>query len=94
MKFDVEKIANLARINLSDDEKKHLHSDMENIVEYVNMLSELNLADIEPTAHAVPLTNVVREDTAEKPFPRETMLSNAPGTVDDELIRVPQVIEE
>jgi len=94
MKFDVEKVANLARIELSDEEKKLLHSDMENIVEYVNMLSELDLADIEPTAHAVPLTDIVREDTAAEPFPREKMLSNAPATVDDELVRVPQVIEE
>ena len=92
--FDIEKIAQLARLELTEEEKKHLHSEMESIVGYVNMLSELELDEIEPTAHAVPLINVTREDTAGKSFPRESMLANAPATVDDELIRVHQVIEE
>lgn len=94
MKFDVEKVANLARLELSEDEKKHLHSEMDNIVEYVNMLAELDLKDIEPTAHAMPLTNVIREDIEKESYPRDEMLENAPETVDDELIKVHQVIEE
>jgi aspartyl-tRNA(Asn)/glutamyl-tRNA(Gln) amidotransferase subunit C len=93
MKFDVDKIANLARLELTDGEKKHLHSEMENIVDYVDMLTELELDGIEPTAHAVPLTNVMRKDAEGSSFPREDMLQNAPATVDDELIKVPQVIE-
>ena len=93
MKFDVEKIATLARLELSESEKEHLHSEMENILEYVDMLSELDIDNIEPTAHAVPLTNVIREDKATESFDREVMLKNAPATVDDELIKVPQVIE-
>lgn len=94
MKFDVEKVANLARLELSEDEKKHLHSEMDNIVEYVNMLAELDLKDIEPTAHAMPLTNVIREDIEKESYPRDEMLENAPETVDDELIKVHQVIDE
>jgi len=93
MKFDVNKIANLARLELTEEEKEHLHSEMENIVDYVDMLTELELDGIEPTAHAVPLTNVMRKDVEGKSFPREDMLQNAPATVDDELIKVPQVIE-
>ncbi len=94
MKFDVDKIANLARLELSEEEKAHLHSEMDNIVDYVNMLSELDVEGIEPTAHAVPLTNVMRKDVECKSFPREDMLKNAPETVDDELIKVHQVIED
>ena len=94
MKFDVDKIANLARLELTEEEKASLHSEMENIVGYVDMLSELDLDGIEPTAHAVPLTNVIRADEEGESFPREDMLANAPATVDDELIKVPQVIEE
>ena len=93
MKFDVDKIANLARLELTDEEKSNLHSEMENIVNYVDMLSDLELDDIEPTAHAVPLTNVVRDDVEKKSFPRDDMLNNAPATIDEELIKVPQVIE-
>jgi aspartyl-tRNA(Asn)/glutamyl-tRNA(Gln) amidotransferase subunit C len=94
MKFDINRIATLARLELSEEEKKHLHSEMGNIVEYVNMLSELDLEGIEPTAHAMPLTNVLRKDVEKKSFPRDEMLANAPDTVDDELIKVHQVIEE
>ena len=94
MKFDVDKIATLARLELSEEEKAHLHSEMENIVDYVDMLAELDLEGIEPTAHAMPLTNVLRKDVEGKSFSREAMLANAPETVDDELIKVHQVIEE
>jgi aspartyl-tRNA(Asn)/glutamyl-tRNA(Gln) amidotransferase subunit C len=94
MEFDVDKVANLARLELSEEEKKHLHSEMGNIVEYVDMLAELDLEGIEPTAHAMPLTNVLRKDVEKESFPRDEMLANAPETVDDELIKVHQVIEE
>ena len=94
MKLDVDKIAVLARIELSEEEKSHLKEEMENIVGYVDMLSELDLDAVEPTAHAVPLTNVIRDDIKSGSFQRETMLANAPSTVDDELIKVYQVIEE
>ena len=91
--FDVAKIAQLARLDLKDEEKKQLHLDMENIVGYIDMLSELNVDKIEPTAHAVPLTNICREDSAKDSFPREAMLANAPDLLDDELIKVHQVID-
>ena len=93
MKFNVDKIANLARLELSEEEKINLYSEMENIVNYINMLTELNLDNIEPTAHALPLTNVLREDLKGPSFLREDMLQNAPATVEDELIKVPQVID-
>ncbi len=93
MKFDVDKIANLARLELTDDEKTNLRYDMEKIVNYMGMLSELELDDIEPTTHAVLLTNIVRDDVEGRSFSRDDMLDNAPATVDDELIKVPQVIE-
>ena len=91
--FDVAKVALLARLDLNDKEREILHKDMEGIVEYIDMLSELDVDGVEPTAHAVPLTNVYREDICKESFPQEAMLANAPETVDDELIKVHQVID-
>ncbi len=93
-RFDVDKIAELARIALPDELKHRLYSDMERIVGYVDMLAELDVSDVEPTSHAVRLSNVFRDDIATAPFPREQMLANAPATVDGELVKVPAVIEQ
>ena len=92
-KFDVAKVAQLARLELQADEEKHLHKEMESIVGYINMLSELDVDGVDPTAHAVPLTNICREDVEETSFPRDVMLANAPDIVDDELIKVHQVVD-
>ena len=91
--FNVAKIAQLARLDLKKEEREQLHKDMEGIVEYIDMLSELDVEDVEPTAHAVPLINVYREDIEEGSFSRDAMLANAPDVVDDELIKVHQVVE-
>ena len=87
-------IANLARLQLSPEAAGKLAREMESIVGYVEMLSELDVSGIEPTAHAVPRSNVIRDDVAGEPFPREAMLANAPATVDQELVRVPQVLAD
>ena len=92
--IDVAHIANLARLQLSPEAAGKLAREMESIVGYVEMLSELDVSGIEPTAHAVPRSNVIRDDVAGEPFPREAMLANAPATVDQELVRVPQVLAD
>lgn len=92
--IDVAHIANLARLQLSLEAAGKLAGEMESIVGYVEMLSELDVSGIEPTAHAVPRSNVIRDDVAGEPFPREAMLANAPATVDQELVRVPQVLAD
>ena len=90
--IDVGKVAELARLQLKPELKEKLQHEMEAIVGYVEMLSELNVDGIEPTAHAVERVNVIRDDVAELVFTREQMLANAPDTIDGELIRVPQVL--
>lgn len=92
--IDVAHIANLARLQLSPEAAGKLAREMESIVGYVEMLSELDVSGIEPTAHAVPRSNVIRDDVAGEPFPREAMLANVPATVDQELVRVPQVLAD
>ena len=90
--IDVGYVAKLAKLELDPLSMDKFQKDMESIVEYVNLLGELDLKGIEPTAHPFVSSNAWREDVAEESFSRDVMLSNAPDILDDELIRVPQVI--
>lgn len=91
-KFDAGRVAMLARLELAPESLSRFQSEMEKIVSYVDQLTELDVEGIEPTAHAAPMTNVLREDQAVPGFPRDVMLKNAPGTIDDELVAMPQVL--
>ena len=90
--IDVGYVAGLARLELDPEKKAGLQKDMEEILAYIEQLEELDVSGIEPTAHAALLTNVVRKDVAGESFPRATMLANAPAEVDEELIKVAQVL--
>lgn len=90
--IDVSYVAKLAKLELDGNTSAKLQKDMENIVHYVKQLEELDLSEIEPTAYVEQAYNVWREDEVTQSFPRENMLKNAPELVDDELIKVPQVI--
>jgi len=93
-RFDVDKTAELARIELDEDSKRRLRSDMARIVAYVDKLAELDVEGVEPTSHAIPLFDVIRDDDAVPSLERDAALSNAPATVDGELVKVPPVIEQ
>ena len=90
--IDVGYVAGLSRLELDPDKKEKLQKDMEEILAYIEQLEELDVSGIEPTAHAALLTNIVREDVAGESFPRDVMLANAPAEVDEELIKVAQVL--
>lgn len=91
--IDVGKVAELARLEIAPELIERLQSEMEAIVGYVEMLSELDTDGIEATAHAFERVNVLRSDKpAITEYTREQMLANAPGTVDGELVKVPQVL--
>jgi len=91
-KIDIGYVAQLARLELPEDQAARLQTELEGIVRYIDELSEVDVTGVEPTAHAARLFNVWREDAAQASFPRETMLANAPDTVSGELIRVAQVL--
>ncbi len=93
VKIDVDHIAALARLELDDAEKLALQDEMGEILNYVDLLNELDVSGIEPTAHAALMVNVMRDDKASESAGRKPMLANAPATVDDELVKVPKVIE-
>jgi aspartyl-tRNA(Asn)/glutamyl-tRNA(Gln) amidotransferase subunit C len=90
--IDVKYVAALARLEIDADKEMRLQKEMETILNYVDTLSELDVSGIEPTAHAVQMTNVLREDASATPYPRDLMLANAPETISGELIKVPAVI--
>lgn len=90
--IDVDYVAKLARIEISESKKAALQKDMSSIVNYVNQLSELDIEGVIPTAHAVEMNNVWREDLSADSYDRDIMLENSPALAGDELIRVPQVL--
>ncbi|MCI5778774.1 MAG: Asp-tRNA(Asn)/Glu-tRNA(Gln) amidotransferase subunit GatC [Lentisphaeria bacterium] len=90
--IDIKYVADLARLELSPEQSEKLQRELGRVVEYIAELAELDVTGVEPTAHAAALTNVWREDAAEPSFPRAEMLANAPGTIRDELIKVPRVL--
>jgi aspartyl-tRNA(Asn)/glutamyl-tRNA(Gln) amidotransferase subunit C len=90
---DVEKVALLARLKLSDDELARMTVQLAQIVGYVEQLNELDTDEVEPMAHAVELVNVFRADGVTESLPRDRALANAPKS-DGECYLVPAVLGE
>jgi aspartyl-tRNA(Asn)/glutamyl-tRNA(Gln) amidotransferase subunit C len=90
---DVEHVARLARLALTDAEIERMREQLNGILTYIEKLNELDTSDVEPTSHAVPLVNVMRDDEAGPCLPREEALANAPDRA-GEFFRVPRIIED
>jgi aspartyl-tRNA(Asn)/glutamyl-tRNA(Gln) amidotransferase subunit C len=90
---DVEHVARLARLALGDAEIERMREQLNAILGYIDKLRELDITSVEPTSHAVPLVNVLRDDEVVPCFPSDAMLGNAPDRV-GELFRVPRIIED
>jgi aspartyl-tRNA(Asn)/glutamyl-tRNA(Gln) amidotransferase subunit C len=90
--MDIDHVALLARLRLSDKEKLLFSNQLGDVLKYIDKLNELNTTSIEPTAHILPIKNVYREDEP-KPSPsRDDMLANAPDRADG-FYRVPRIID-
>ena len=89
----VEHVAQLARLRLSDEELDRLPGQLEQILESFSALNELNVEGIPPTAQVIPLHNVERDDAVTPCLPVEAVLANAPRVEDDQ-IRVPAVLDQ
>jgi|AntAceMinimDraft_8_1070364.scaffolds.fasta_scaffold85884_1 aspartyl-tRNA(Asn)/glutamyl-tRNA(Gln) amidotransferase subunit C len=90
--LDVEKVASLARLGLSSDEKERLGDQLNDILVYIDKLDELDTSDVKPLAHILPLKNVLREDRVREGLTQSEALKNAPEEKDG-LFKVPLVIE-
>ncbi len=89
---DVEYVANLARLELSQREKIKFQKELDIVIKYIDQLNELNTETVPPTSHVLPLENVIREDSVLPSLPQGEALSNAPKKKDG-FFRVPRVIE-
>jgi aspartyl-tRNA(Asn)/glutamyl-tRNA(Gln) amidotransferase subunit C len=88
---EVAHLADLARIELDDEELDHLAPQLSVILESIASIAEVAAADIPPTSHAVPLTNVFRADELVPSLGAADALSGAPAAEDDRF-RVPQIL--
>jgi aspartyl-tRNA(Asn)/glutamyl-tRNA(Gln) amidotransferase subunit C len=90
--FDVQYVAHLARLQLTPDEEKKLGAQLGGILGYIEKLKELEVTNVEPTAHAVPLVNVTRPDEVRPSLPHADALRNAPANANG-LFMVPKIVE-
>jgi aspartyl-tRNA(Asn)/glutamyl-tRNA(Gln) amidotransferase subunit C len=90
---DVEHVARLGRLALTEAELERMRVELGAILDYIEKLKAVDVEGVEPTSHAVPLVNVMREDEVEPSVEREPMMSNAPDRA-GEFFRVPRIIED
>ena len=92
MKIDINYVANLARLQLSDSEKELFGSQLGQILDYIHQLNEVNTDEIEPTAHILAFMNVSREDNVSPSIEQASVMRNAPESKEGFFV-VPRIIE-
>ena len=92
MKIDVGYVAELARLELTDEEKAVFQPQLEKIVGYVEKISSVDVEGVEPMMHGRALVNAFREDVVRPSLPTETALANAPKRVGEEFL-LPKIVE-
>ena len=90
---EVARIADLARIDLSDAELDHLAPQLNVILESVSSIQGVAGDDVPATSHPIPMTNVFRDDVTRPSLPRDVVLAGAPAAEDDRF-RVPRILGE
>jgi aspartyl-tRNA(Asn)/glutamyl-tRNA(Gln) amidotransferase subunit C len=85
-------VAHLARLELTPEEEKKFGAQLGQVLGYVEQLKELDVANVEPTAHAMPRVNVTRADGTRPSIPHENALRNAPAQAGG-LFIVPKIVE-
>ncbi|MDR7319298.1 Asp-tRNA(Asn)/Glu-tRNA(Gln) amidotransferase subunit GatC [Brevibacillus nitrificans] len=89
---EVEHVANLARLQLTEDEAERYTKDLNAILDFAAKLNELDTSNVAPTSHATDVKNVMREDVNRPSLPREEVLKNAPDHEEGQF-KVPAVFE-
>ncbi len=88
----VEHVAHLAQLDLSEDEIEKYREQLGNLLAYMEKLNELDTEQVEPTSHVLPLKNVFREDEINHPLPQVDFLPLAPKA-EQRYYKVPKIIE-
>ena len=92
VQIDIEHVARLARLDLTDEEKERLRAQLGLILEHAAKVGEVAAADVPPTAQAIPRTNVFRPDEPRPSLSAAEALANAPAAADDRFL-VPRIVE-
>lgn len=92
MQIDVDHVAKLARLGLSEEEKKLFAQQLSAILEYADNLQKLDTKDVPPTSHAIPMKNILREDKVIPCENADDILANAPEE-EEHMFRVPKILE-
>jgi aspartyl-tRNA(Asn)/glutamyl-tRNA(Gln) amidotransferase subunit C len=90
--IDIKYIAHLARLSLTTEEEQKLGTQLGNILGYIEKLKELDVTNVEPTAHAVPTVNVTRSDEIRASLSHDEAMRNAPAKANG-LFVVPKIVE-
>jgi aspartyl-tRNA(Asn)/glutamyl-tRNA(Gln) amidotransferase subunit C len=90
--IDVKYVAHLARFALTAEEEQKLAAQLGHILGYIEKLKELDVTNVEPTAHAIPLVNVTRPDGLRPSLPHDEAMRNAPAQANG-LFMVPKIVE-
>ena len=89
----VRKVAKLSRLDLTEGEVQEFTGQLSAILDYVEKMNELDTTGVEPLAHCLPVSNVLREDSAQDSLGTEKVLANAPQR-DDEFFKVPKILDD
>jgi aspartyl-tRNA(Asn)/glutamyl-tRNA(Gln) amidotransferase subunit C len=89
---EVQHVARLARLGLSDDEMDRLAAELDHILDAMQALRQLDTSAIPPTAQVIPLRNVMRDDAVRPSWPLDEILRNAPATREGQFV-VPPVLD-
>ncbi len=87
---EVEHVAKLARLELTEEEKVKFSKQLGDILEYAQQMNEIDTEGVEPMSHAIPIVNVMREDKVVHEFSREELMANAP-LKENGFFRVPKI---
>jgi aspartyl-tRNA(Asn)/glutamyl-tRNA(Gln) amidotransferase subunit C len=90
---EVAHLAHLSRLAVTDEELDLFAGQLGAVLDAVAQVGKADVADVPPTTHAVPMTNVFREDVARPSLPRDVVLAGAPAA-EDGRIRVPRILQE
>jgi aspartyl/glutamyl-tRNA(Asn/Gln) amidotransferase C subunit len=90
--FDIDRVAHLARLDLTDEERATFGGQLETIVAYVDRIAGLDVAGEAATLHGHSVNNIFRADTPVECLETEAALQNAPARIEDE-IRMPRIVE-
>ena len=89
---DVEHVALLSRLELSEQELDKFTGQLDAILEYIDVLNQVDTSAVEPLAHVLEIRNVMRSDELQPSLPREAALQNAPDA-EDGFFKVPKIVE-